>query len=74
MRGVADALGFFGDVDIAVAHGLDLAVGDEWFHFREVDVDEVEDVEVVVDEAEGHHAVEGGGSFDFDVSFICFHF
>ena len=72
---VAHTLGFLGDVDVAVAHGLDLAVGDEGFHFREVGAAEVEDVQVVVYEAEGHHAVEGCGSLNlvfFVVTFHCF--
>ena len=74
-RCVAHTLGLLGDVDVAVAHGLDLTVGDEGFHFREVGATEVEDMEVVVYEAEGHHAVEGGGSLNlvfFVVTFHCF--
>ena len=74
-RCVAHTLGLLGDVDVAVAHGLDLAVGDEGFHFREVGAAEVEDVLVVVDGSEGHHAVEGCGSLNlvfFVVTFHCF--
>ena len=68
------AAGLLGDVDVAVAHGLHLAVGDEGVHFREFGGGEVEDVLVVVDGSEGHHAVEGCGSFDLDFSTMGFHF
>ena len=71
---VVDAAWLLGDVDVAVVHGLDLAVGDEGFHFREVGAVEVEDVQVVVDGAESHHAVEGGGSFDVHFFYGLFHF
>ena len=38
-------LGAFGDVDVAVAHALDAAVGEEGFHFDVLGAHEVEGVE-----------------------------
>ena len=55
---VADALGLLRDVHVAVAHGLDLAVGQEGFHLGAFGAHEVEDTESVVCLAEGHHAVD----------------
>ena len=69
----AHALGLFGDVDVAVAHGLDLAVGDEGVHLGVAGVDEVEDVLPVVDDAEGHHAVERCDLFHLDLFLVVFH-
>ena len=69
----AHALGLLGDVDVAVAHGLHLAVGDEGVHLGVASVDEVEDVLPVVDDAEGHHAVEGCDLFHLDLFLVVFH-
>ena len=64
-------LGAFGDVDVAVAHALDAAVGEEGFHLDALGAHEVEGVESVVGRAEGHQAVDHCRHLGF--GFVCFH-
>ena len=53
---VADALGLLRDVDIAVAHALHLAVGQEGFHLDALGAYEIEDFKSVVGHAQAHLA------------------
>ena len=68
----AHSFGLLRDVDVAVAHALHLAVGQEGFHLDALGAHEVEGVESVVGSAEGHEAVDHCRHLGF--GFVCFHF
>ena len=63
-----------GDVDVAVAHGLHLAVGREGHNFRTLGAHKVEEVLSLVRLADGHHAIQHRGSLNLVLFVVSFHF